>query len=348
MTPMHSEKTRQMQDEMERFEAEILGQAGTPIRPTGMPMFPGNQAQRMMAPPPPPPGGLQLLEHRRPAPPPPPRNMFLPSQITRPRTLAPPPPPPSGFIRVPIRMGPVFQPAMGAPNVGSFDPAMNQMYNQGQVFPGQVTSLQSTVPSIREAPEPPPENEATKLVISAAPQRYDKSKENTESNVNTNVEKKVETIEPREELSLEGKPIAQTSGSGATKSDKKSKKKEKKIIRVAGGQVWEDPNLQDWDPNDFRIFCGDLGNDVTDEVLARVFGRYPSFQRAKVIRDKRSNKTKGYGFVSFKDPQDFIRAMKEVNVMRMKDDRLPKLSFPAHRLGLNRKQVVLSWGGAMS
>ena len=65
--------------------------------------------------------------------------------------------------------------------------------------------------------------------------------------------------------------------------------------------------------DDFRIFCGDLGNDVTDEVLARVFGKFPSFQKAKVIRDKRSNKTKGFGFVSFKDPQDFTRAMKELN-----------------------------------
>ena len=63
--------------------------------------------------------------------------------------------------------------------------------------------------------------------------------------------------------------------------------------RTGGGQVWEDPSLKEWDPNDFRIFCGDLGNDVTDEVLQRTFGRYPSFQKAKVIRDKKSNKTKG-------------------------------------------------------
>lgn len=45
----------------------------------------------------------------------------------------------------------------------------------------------------------------------------------------------------------------------------------------------------------------------------RVFGKYPSFQKAKVVRDKRTNKTKGFGFVSFKDPQDFIKAMKEMN-----------------------------------
>jgi len=90
-------------------------------------------------------------------------------------------------------------------------------------------------------------------------------------------------------------------------------KKMKRVVRTGGGQMWEDNSLKEWDPNDFRIFAGDLGNDVTDEVLTRTFARYPSFQRAKVIRDKKNNKTKGYGFVSFKDPQDFTRAIRELN-----------------------------------
>merc|ERR1719494_1414946 len=93
----------------------------------------------------------------------------------------------------------------------------------------------------------------------------------------------------------------------------KKAKSKKKIIRTGGGQIWEDDTLKDWDQSDFRVFCGDLGNDVTDEVLARTFGRYPSFQKAKVIRDKKTNKTKGYGFVSFKSPDDFTKAIKEMN-----------------------------------
>lgn len=68
-------------------------------------------------------------------------------------------------------------------------------------------------------------------------------------------------------------------------------------------------------PDDFRIFCGDLGNEVNDDILARAFSRYPSFLKAKVIRDKRTGKTKGYGFVSFKDPNDYVRAMREMNGM---------------------------------
>uniref|UniRef100_U5ETG9 RNA-binding protein 42 n=1 Tax=Corethrella appendiculata TaxID=1370023 RepID=U5ETG9_9DIPT len=95
-------------------------------------------------------------------------------------------------------------------------------------------------------------------------------------------------------------------------SDRRGKK-DKKTLRVAGGQTWEDHSLSDWSDDDFRIFCGDLGNDVNDELLTRTFNKYPSFQRAKVIRDKRTSKSKGYGFISFKDPQDFIKAMKEMD-----------------------------------
>lgn len=95
--------------------------------------------------------------------------------------------------------------------------------------------------------------------------------------------------------------------------DYKRRGKNKKLIRVAGGQSWEDPTLLDWQEDDFRIFCGDLGNDVTDELLTRTFNKFPSFLRARVIRDKRTNKSKGYGFISFKDPSDFTKAMKEMN-----------------------------------
>lgn len=65
--------------------------------------------------------------------------------------------------------------------------------------------------------------------------------------------------------------------------------------------------------DDFRVFCGDLGNEVTDEKLMEAFKKYPSLQRSKVIRDRRTHKTKGYGFISFKDPTDYTRAMREMN-----------------------------------
>ncbi|KAF7637276.1 RRM domain-containing protein [Meloidogyne graminicola] len=93
----------------------------------------------------------------------------------------------------------------------------------------------------------------------------------------------------------------------------RGEKKMKRFVRCCGGQVWEDPSMAEWDPNDYRIFCGDLGNEVSDELLAKAFRKFPSFQKAKVCRDSRTNKSKGFGFVSFKNQEDFIRAMKEMD-----------------------------------
>ncbi|CAG8570557.1 14365_t:CDS:2 [Funneliformis mosseae] len=103
------------------------------------------------------------------------------------------------------------------------------------------------------------------------------------------------------------------SGMSSSNKQQSSKKKQKTIIRAAGGEVWEDPTLLEWDLNDFRLFCGDLGNEVTDDVLYKAFCKYPSIQKAKVIRDKRTGKSKGYGFVSFKDADEFVKAWKEMN-----------------------------------
>ncbi|CEI95267.1 hypothetical protein G6F70_005485 [Rhizopus microsporus] len=104
-----------------------------------------------------------------------------------------------------------------------------------------------------------------------------------------------------------------TSSSGNSSSDKDKKKKKKAYIRVAGGEVWEDPTLVDWDDQDYRLFAGDLGNEVTEELLYKTFSKYPSLIRTRVVRDSRTMKSKGYGFISFKDPDDFVRAWREMN-----------------------------------
>ncbi|MED6156661.1 hypothetical protein PIB30_016398 [Stylosanthes scabra] len=67
--------------------------------------------------------------------------------------------------------------------------------------------------------------------------------------------------------------------------DHKADAKRKAVPRRAAGQTWEDPSLAE----------------------------FPSFNMARVVRDKRSGKTKGYGFVSFADPSDLAVALKEMN-----------------------------------
>ena len=126
----------------------------------------------------------------------------------------------------------------------------------------------------------------------------------------TNVHSVSNPVQPSTAGSKKQKTNAGTTSSTA---NEKKNKKQKKIVRVAGGQTWEDATLQEWDPDDFRIFCGDLGNDVNEDILTRAFNKYPSFVKCKVIRDKRTNKSKGYGFISFKEPGDFIRAMRDMD-----------------------------------
>ncbi|PON54528.1 Splicing factor-like protein [Trema orientale] len=93
----------------------------------------------------------------------------------------------------------------------------------------------------------------------------------------------------------------------------KAEAKKKALPRKAAGQSWEDPTLAEWPENDYRLFCGDLGNEVNDDVLSKAFSRFPSFNMARVVRDKRTGKTKGYGFVSFANPTDLAAALKEMS-----------------------------------
>jgi RNA recognition motif-containing protein len=93
----------------------------------------------------------------------------------------------------------------------------------------------------------------------------------------------------------------------------KQKTQVQKFLRTAGGEVWEDPSLAEWSKDDHRLFVGNLGNEVTDDGLKRAFMQYKSLNRARVVRDKRNGKSRGFGFVSFLDPQDYLRALKEMN-----------------------------------
>ena len=82
--------------------------------------------------------------------------------------------------------------------------------------------------------------------------------------------------------------------------------------RYCAGVAWEDKTLLEWPEDDFRIFVGDLGQETNDDVLSHAFARYPSFQMARVVRNKSSGKSMGYGFVSFKDPWDMTKALREM------------------------------------
>ncbi|KAF8410719.1 hypothetical protein HHK36_003256 [Tetracentron sinense] len=70
------------------------------------------------------------------------------------------------------------------------------------------------------------------------------------------------------------------------------------------------------DSADFPIFVGDLASDVTDYLLQETFRpHYPSVKGAKVVTDRTTGRSKGYGFVRFGDESEQLRAMTEMNGM---------------------------------
>lgn len=91
------------------------------------------------------------------------------------------------------------------------------------------------------------------------------------------------------------------------------KKKHVTVKRSGGGKTWEDSSLLEWDPTHFRLFVGNLSPEVTDDMLETAFGRFSSMSKVKAVMDPKTGKNKGYGFVSFSDPEDYFKAFKEVN-----------------------------------
>ncbi|CAO0803247.1 unnamed protein product [Mucor circinelloides] len=180
--------------------------------------------------------------------------------------------------------------------------AATRSYGGSGVVPESVAALQSAATSNYGS------NNA-----SPAPKVYYPSTANSNNPVGPIIITKSGYTGPQ--TSTSSSSPAPTSSPANNKNDDADtkKKKKKSIVRAAGGEVWEDHSLEEWDDNDFRLFAGDLGNEVTEELLYKAFSKYPSLLRTRVVRDNRTMKSRGFGFISFKDPDDFVKAWREMN-----------------------------------
>ncbi|KAF4366495.1 hypothetical protein F8388_003733 [Cannabis sativa] len=57
-----------------------------------------------------------------------------------------------------------------------------------------------------------------------------------------------------------------------------------------------------------KIFVGGLAWETQRETMKRYFEQFGEILEAVVITDKNTGRSKGYGFVTFKDPEAAIRA----------------------------------------
>lgn len=62
-----------------------------------------------------------------------------------------------------------------------------------------------------------------------------------------------------------------------------------------------------------RIYVGNLPWDVTKARLEEIFSKFGEIEDAMVASDKRTRRSRGFGFVTFKNKEDAKKAIEEMN-----------------------------------
>lgn len=62
-----------------------------------------------------------------------------------------------------------------------------------------------------------------------------------------------------------------------------------------------------------NIYVGNLSYDVTEENLAELFEAYGTVSSVKIITDKYSDRSKGFGFVTMDDKEEAKKAIDNLN-----------------------------------
>jgi RNA recognition motif-containing protein len=62
-----------------------------------------------------------------------------------------------------------------------------------------------------------------------------------------------------------------------------------------------------------NIFVGNLNFKVEEDDLRDIFEEYGTVSSAKIITDKFSGRSKGFGFVEMDDPESANKAIEELN-----------------------------------
>lgn len=91
-----------------------------------------------------------------------------------------------------------------------------------------------------------------------------------------------------------------------------------------------------------KVYVGNLSFDIDSEKLKELFASYGEIEEAIVISDKFSGRSKGFGFVTFKDEEGGKKAIAEMNDKDIEGRKLkvnearPMEDRPPRRDGGNR------------
>ncbi|AAD25780.1 Similar to gb/U55861 RNA binding protein nucleolysin (TIAR) from Mus musculus and contains several PF/00076 RNA recognition motif domains. ESTs gb/T21032 and gb/T44127 come from this gene [Arabidopsis thaliana] len=94
------------------------------------------------------------------------------------------------------------------------------------------------------------------------------------------------------------------------------------IMTLNGRHIFGQPMKVNWayatgqredTSSHFNIFVGDLSPEVTDAALFDSFSAFNSCSDARVMWDQKTGRSRGFGFVSFRNQQDAQTAINEMN-----------------------------------
>ncbi|XP_010462311.1 PREDICTED: oligouridylate-binding protein 1A-like, partial [Camelina sativa] len=94
------------------------------------------------------------------------------------------------------------------------------------------------------------------------------------------------------------------------------------IMTLNGRHIFGQPMKVNWayatgqredTSSHFNIFVGDLSPEVTDAALFDSFAAFNSCSDARVMWDQKTGRSRGFGFVSFRNQQDAQTAINEMN-----------------------------------
>lgn len=85
-----------------------------------------------------------------------------------------------------------------------------------------------------------------------------------------------------------------------------------------------------------NIFVAGLNYNISDSELSELFASYGEIASARVIKDRQSGRSKGYGFVEMEDEEAAKKAIEELNGAEVKgraivvSEARPKSDAPRH------------------
>ncbi|KAH9804743.1 Oligouridylate-binding protein 1B [Citrus sinensis] len=94
------------------------------------------------------------------------------------------------------------------------------------------------------------------------------------------------------------------------------------IVTLNGRHIFGQPIKVNWayassqredTSGHFNVFVGDLSPEVTDATLFACFSVFPTCSDARVMWDQKTGRSRGFGFVSFRNQEDAQSAINDLN-----------------------------------